>query len=186
MPPLTRPAARPLRGPRVRLFHNGPNRRLGHQSSRDCHSTHKDNQQLKHRSVAATWFNAVNTHKQHGGNNANAENVQHRSFHLRRGADQSLAMPLGGLRRPWLRAVGGDLDILYRSFGLQNCTNAYRGRRADLHLGGRMSSAKVGSLVFLFADSVMAPQDKHTGRAHLYRLRSGRPGPSLKNPHEPS
>ena len=50
-------------------------RQLGHQSSCDCRSAHKDDEELEHRGVAAIWFDGVNRHKQYGGNDADAEDV---------------------------------------------------------------------------------------------------------------
>ena len=51
--------------------------RLGHQSSCDCRNTHNDDEELERRGVAAIWFDVVNRHKQHGGNIADDEDVQH-------------------------------------------------------------------------------------------------------------
>ena len=47
---------------------NGTNWRLGHQSSCGRRNTHNDDEELE----AAIWFDGVNSHKQHGGNDARA------------------------------------------------------------------------------------------------------------------
>jgi hypothetical protein len=49
--------------------------RLAHQSSCDCRNTHKDDEELEDQGVAAIWFDLVNRHKQYGGNDADAEDV---------------------------------------------------------------------------------------------------------------
>jgi hypothetical protein len=49
--------------------------RLGHQSPCDCRNTHKDDEELEHRGVAAIWFDGVDSRKQEGGNDADAEGV---------------------------------------------------------------------------------------------------------------
>ena len=46
---------------------------LGHQFSCDCRNAHKDDEELEHRGVAAIWFDDVNSRKQEGGNDADAE-----------------------------------------------------------------------------------------------------------------
>ena len=58
---------------------------LGHQSSCDCHSTHKDEGGTERQGVAAIWFEVVNSHKQKGGNDADAEDVNETSIRTFRG-----------------------------------------------------------------------------------------------------
>jgi hypothetical protein len=49
--------------------------RLGHQSSCECHGAHHDDEELDGQGEAAIWFDLVNGHKQYGGDDADAEDV---------------------------------------------------------------------------------------------------------------
>jgi hypothetical protein len=48
---------------------------LGHQSSSDCRNAYKYNEELEDQGIAAIWFDVVNSRKQHGGNEASAQDV---------------------------------------------------------------------------------------------------------------
>jgi hypothetical protein len=57
--------------------------RLGHQSSCECHGAHNDDEELDGQGEAAIWLDLVNGHKQYGGDDADAEDVnesQHSDF----------------------------------------------------------------------------------------------------------
>jgi hypothetical protein len=74
--PATTSGRAPPRGS-VRIGTDGNSRawRLGHQPSCDCGNAHNDDEELESQGEMAIWFHAVNSHKQRGGNDPDAEDV---------------------------------------------------------------------------------------------------------------
>ena len=71
-------------GPHLPSRDNGPNWRLGRQSSCDCRNAHKDDEELEGQGKTAIRFELVDSHKQYTGNDADAEDVQHSDTPQRR------------------------------------------------------------------------------------------------------
>jgi hypothetical protein len=85
-------------------------RRLSHQMSEDCRDTNRDDYEPQRRGEAAIWFDLVDSQKQYGGNDADAEDVNE---------GQHSDVPSEGCRHP----VHGHCLTSLRSVIVSKCQN---------------------------------------------------------------